>query len=187
MYIILTDYHIICSIMYMCKFTLYMYVNLCKAKKKGLRFLVSTYVASIGIFLFIFYFAMKWCPTAVKCAGSIRILPCHVLNDFFTYKYMHIVVWAFTWFVRPLIATILCVWEIWSGSQNCVHTVYIHAQYHVFHWLAKEKITKTKPNKHMSPHWFWSRPMTRKQRLSFWPNVGCIIWTSASLGPGSCL
>ena len=41
----------------------------------------------------------------------------------------HIGVWTFAWFVRPLLATILCVWEIWPGSNNHVY------MYHVFHWL----------------------------------------------------
>ena len=40
-------------------------------------------------------------------------------------------------FVRPLLATILCIWEIWS-------------------LLAKKSV---------SPHWFWSHLMTRNQRL----------------------
>ena len=30
-------------------------------------------------------------------------------------------VWMFARFVRPLVATILCVGEIWSGSNNCVY------------------------------------------------------------------
>ena len=55
---------------------------------KGLRFLVSVCVASadlcIGIFSLLFFFALKRCPIAAKIAGSIGILPCYVLNDFFT-------------------------------------------------------------------------------------------------------
>ena len=69
---------------------------------------------------------MKRCPIA----GSIGILPCCVLNDFFTQ------VWTLTWFVRPLLATILCVWEIWSGSNNRVY------MYHVFHSLATKILQK---------------------------------------------
>ena len=42
----------------------------------------------------------------------------------------HIGVWTFARFVRPLLATILCVWEIWSGSNNRVY---------MYHWLAKMK------------------------------------------------
>ena len=69
---------------------------------------------------------MKQFPIAAKIAGSIWILPCCVLN---------IGVGMFAQFVRPLLATILCVWEIWSGSNNRV--------YNVFHCLAKKKkITK---------------------------------------------
>ena len=37
----------------------------------------------------------------------------------------------------------LYIWEIWSGSNNCVD------MYHVFHWLA----------------WIWSRPLTRNWKL----------------------
>ena len=40
--------------------------------------------------------------------------------------------------MRHLIATILCVWEIWSGSYNHID------MYHIFHWLAKKKINKNK-------------------------------------------
>ena len=29
-------------------------------------------------------------------------------------RLFHIGVWTFAWFVRPLLATILCIWEIWS-------------------------------------------------------------------------
>ena len=56
-----------------------------------------------------------------------------------------------------LLATILCVWEIWSGSNHI----------HVFHLLPK----KQKWQKSMSPHWFWSRTtysMTRNQSLFLW-------------------
>ena len=59
---------------------------------------------------------MKQCPIAAQIAGSIRILPCCVLNEF-----AHIGVWAFDQYVRPFLATILCVWEIWSGSNNCIY------------------------------------------------------------------
>ena len=37
-------------------------------------------------FLVFFFFAMKRCPIAGKIAGSIRILPCCVLTDFFNNK-----------------------------------------------------------------------------------------------------
>ena len=30
----------------------------------------------------------------------------------------------FARFVRPLLATIYCVWEIWSGSNNCICVTY---------------------------------------------------------------
>ena len=54
--------------------------------------------------------------------------------------------------LRTLLATILCVWEILSGSNNCVYMYRIE-----------------------SPHWFWSRPMTRNGRLFVFgpsPNKG---------------
>ena len=67
---------------------------------KSLRFLISARVTSdprVGI-----YFNFKFC-LAMKIAGSIGILPCCALNDFF-----HIGVWTFGYFVRPLfLATIL--------------------------------------------------------------------------------
>ena len=47
----------------------------------------------------------------------------------------YIGVWTFAWFVRPL----WCVWEIWSGSYNCVYMY----MYHVFHWLAKKMRHRT--------------------------------------------
>ena len=39
----------------------------------------------------------------------------------------------FARFVRALLASILFVSEIWSGSNNCIY------MYHVFHWLEKKK------------------------------------------------
>ena len=93
--------------------------------KKGLWFLVSAHVISdlhVGIYSFLF---------AAKIAGSIGIPPCCVLNDFF-----HIWVWTFARFVRPLLATILCILEIWSGSNN---RVYMNR---VFHWLRLPTILK---------------------------------------------
>ena len=40
---------------------------------------------------------------------------CCVLND--------IGLWRFAWCVRPVLATILCIWEIWSGSKNCISRI----------------------------------------------------------------
>ena len=88
----------------------------------GLQFLVTAHQLFFSLLLFP---AMKRCPIAAKIAGSIGILPCCVLL-FFTW------VWMFARFVRPLLATILSVWEIWSGTNN--HSI----TYHVFHWLAKK-------------------------------------------------
>ena len=60
---------------------------------------------------------------------------------------------TFAYFARPLLATILCVWEIWSGSNNHAYTMH-----HVFHWLAKKCV---------APHCIWSWPLTRNRRLFF--------------------
>ena len=88
---------------------------------------------------------MKRCPITAKIAGLIGILP----------RLFDIVVWLFAWVAWPLWATILCVWKIWSGSNNSV--------YNVFHWLAKKKGL---PKKNIaSPYWICSWPMTRNQRL----------------------
>ena len=57
---------------------------------------------------------MKQCPIASKIAGLIEILPCCVLNDFFTSI------------------------EVWTFANNRVY------MYHVFHWLSKEKKKKKK-------------------------------------------
>ena len=47
----------------------------------------------------------------------------------------------FARFVWPLRATILCVRESWSGSNNHVN------MNHVFHWLAKKLQKKEQTNK----------------------------------------
>ena len=78
-------------------------------------------------------------------------------------RLFHIGVWTFARFVRPLLATILCVWEYFTGWQ-------------------KKKITKKKQS--VSPHRFWNRPMTPDQlfsdtALNIPCNVsvgGAIIW-----------
>ena len=49
------------------------------------------------------------------------------------------VFWTFAQYVRPLLGTILCVREIWSGSNNHVD------MYHAFHWLAKQNINTPSP------------------------------------------
>ena len=68
--------------------------------------LTESYKMSLGPF---------WSPrtSAFSCsetiAGSIGILLCCVLNDI-----LHIGAWTFARFVRPLLATIHCIWAIWS-------------------------------------------------------------------------
>ena len=100
-----------------------MFMDYIRPKKQSLWFLVSRHVTSdlsICIFTFLFFVGMKWCPIAAKIAGSMGILPScvlyHVINHFF-----HIGIWTFAWFMRPLLATILCVWVIWSNSNNRVY------------------------------------------------------------------
>ena len=76
---------------------------------KSLRFLVST-DPQVSIFSFC-YEMMCNCS---QVAGSILEF-CHAL----CFKCIfHIGVWTFAWFVWPHLATILCEWEIWSGSNN---------------------------------------------------------------------
>ena len=36
-------------------------------------------------------------------------------------RHFYVGVWTFARFVKPLLATVLCVWEIWSGSNNHVY------------------------------------------------------------------
>ena len=92
-----------------------------RPKTKSLWFLVFVRVTSdcaLAFLVFFFlFFAMKRCPIAAKIAGLIGILPCCVLNDSITLG-----IWTFARFVRPLLATILCVWKIWSGSNNRAQT-----------------------------------------------------------------
>ena len=59
--------------------------NICKANKKvsGFWSLHTWPQTSTSAFL-IHFFAMKRCPIAAKIAGSIGIMPCCALNDFFT-------------------------------------------------------------------------------------------------------
>ena len=80
-------------------------------------------------------------------------------------RLFHRGVWTFARFVRPLVATILGVWEIWSPHMTCT-------LYHIF--LCWQK----KP-KNASPHRFWSRSMTRNWRLfllALWKHmVGIIV------------
>ena len=82
-----------------------------KVKKEKNQFSVSGHCArrprpGVSIFNFLsFCLAMKRCPIAAKFAGSIGILPCCVFP---------IEMWTFSRFVRPLLATILSIWEIWS-------------------------------------------------------------------------
>ena len=100
-------------------------------------------------------FATKQCPIAAKIAGSIGIMPCCILNDFFHMGFERL---------RPLLATILCAWEIWSGSNNRVYMYHVH----VFHWLAN-KITPPPPHPKKCVTTTVLKPtcMTRNRRLLF--------------------
>ena len=76
----------------------------------------SPHIASdlhVCIFSFLFVVAMKWCPIAAKIAESTGFLP-HCFKWPF-----HIGVRTFAWLVWPPLTTILCVWEICSGSNTC--------------------------------------------------------------------
>ena len=81
--------------------------------------------------------------------------------------------------MRPLLAIILCVWEIWSGSNN---RVYI---YHVFRWLAKKKDYQKKKSKKKARHRtnfeadLW--PKTGDVFLFFFGGGGCISWILMTL------
>ena len=88
---------------------------------------VSGQIDVSAFYLFINFFAKKWCPITAQIAGLIGILSCCVLNDFYTG------VWTLPDLCGLALATIICVWEIWSGSNTCIYI------YHVFHWLAPKK------------------------------------------------
>ena len=94
----------------------------------------------VGIFSFLFP-PMKRCAIVAKIAGSIGILPCCVLNDFFTYSVVYECLHDF-WGLS-ILATILCVWEIWFGS--------IWSDTHVYQVFLKQKITMHE----QKPETFW--------------------------------
>ena len=85
-------------------------------KWKGPRFLVFARVASDPRFSIFIYFCCCY-ETMSNCSQNCWI-------------HWNSAALCFKW---PLLATILCVWEIWSGSCNRVY------MYHVFYWLAKKK------------------------------------------------
>ena len=76
---------------------------------------------------------------------------------------LHIGVWAFTRFVRPLLTTILCVRVIWSGSNNRVY------MYRVSHWLAKK-------NKKACHRTDFETDLWPETRDLFWP---CQFYTQS--------
>ena len=75
--------------------------------------------------------------------------------------------WTFAWFVRPLLATILCI------MGNLVPAYHVSCiTYFPVGQKKKEKRLQPPPPKNIkikiksaSLHWFGSRPMTRNQRL----------------------
>ena len=107
-----------------------LFTKVCLGQRKSLWFLVSARVASImrpsrGHFEFsVFCYEMM-----SNCSQNCWINWNSAVVCF--KRLFHVGVWMFAWFVRPLLATILCVWEIWSGSNN--------RMYHAFHWLAKKE------------------------------------------------
>ena len=80
----------------------------------------------------------------------------------------------FVWFVRSLLATILCRWEIWSGSNKHVY---------MYHVLAKKKRVNPppptpRPQKSMSPHDYEANiHMTRNRRLFGGLKYACYLNT----------
>ena len=106
-------------------------------QKSGLR--TCRFSPRVSIYLFSFCYEMMSICSRNYWIDWNSAAPC--LKWLFNVEVL-----MFAWFVRPLLATILCVWEIWSGSN----------MQHVFYWLAKNKF----PKKDTSPHRFWSRLMT---------------------------
>ena len=104
-----------------------------KSQKNNLRYLVFVRIA---IFNFLLQPKQKidW-NSAVLCFK----------------QHFRIGVWPFARFVRPLLATILCTWEIWSPRKQCISL------------LAKRKT-------YQRTDFQWSRPMTRNRRLFWGPN-----------------
>ena len=98
---------------------------------------------------FYFCIAKKRCPIAAKCAGLIGILPCCVLNDFLT----------FARFVRPLLATILFIWAIWS---TCI-------MYHVISVGKKKKKKKRLPKQKTHHRSDFEADRLPETRDFFWP------------------
>ena len=70
-------------------------------------------------------------------------------------------VWTFAWFVILLLATILCIWEIWSPRIQCI-TLFPC-------WQKRKKKNRNKNASITAP--ILKRPMTRNRRLLFRPNV----------------
>ena len=110
---------------------------------------------SVAIFN-VYLFAMKRCLIATKIAGSIGILLCCVLNDFF-----HTGAWTFARFVRPLLAAILCIMWNLVPAYTCI----------TYFPVCK---------KSASSHQFWSRPLTRNSRffcIMFLKLENEIVWS----------
>ena len=118
---------------------------------------------------------MKQCPTASQHCWIDWNSAALCLKQLF-----HIGVWPFPRFERPLLATILCVWEIWSGSNNCVY------MYHVFHSFAQQQKNnnnnKTKKKRITTPilkpayeEWMHVQIFYQKCMLAFITSVHQII------------
>ena len=91
---------------------------------KSLRFLVSALVAS-DPWVDIFFYPISNCSQ-------------NCLIDWNSALLFHIGIWTFALFVRPLLATILCIWEILSV---CIHVS------HISLIAKKEKEKKRLPKK----------------------------------------
>ena len=109
----------------------------------------QTCVSAFSVNFFLYYETMS------NCSQN-----CWINFDCCFKRLFHIGVWTFARFVKPLLVTIICVWEIWSGSNNRVY------MYHVFHWLAKKNIyiyILPKSKKHITAPIF-----NQKLKTLFW-------------------
>ena len=93
--------------LYFC--SVYIYISLIlRPTNKIFRFLVS----DLPVCIFSFICCVQLQPKLLD-----RFEFCRAVFE----QLFHAGVWMFARFVRPLLATILCVWEIWSGSNNRVY------------------------------------------------------------------
>ena len=104
-------------------------------QKIRIQFLVSLCHSSdprVCIFSFLVWFFFLGGGGVWRRGGGVKQCPvaekdCWINwnSAMLCYKLLfHIVVRTFAQFVRPLLATILCIWKIWSGSNNLINITY---------------------------------------------------------------